>query len=71
MDQVIFLRTESTIKLDASDRQLSGKWLLELNNARDNPTLTRYRLRGFNARNDGNDDPIEYRARYSRMWLRK
>ncbi len=57
------VRTESTLKLDAADRQLTGKWLLELNGSRDNPTLTRYRLRGFNSRGDGNDDPIEYKAR--------
>jgi hypothetical protein len=57
------VRTESTIKLDAADKQLSGQWLLELNRTYDNPTVWRYRLRGFNERNDANDDPIEYRAR--------
>ena len=57
------VRTENTLRMDASDRQLIGRWLLELNNARDNPTVTRYRLRGFNSRDDANDDPIEYRAR--------
>ena len=57
------LRTEETVKLEVADRKLSGNWLLELNRTRDNPTVARYRLRGYNSRNDANDDPTEYRAR--------
>ncbi|MGN6543889.1 MAG: hypothetical protein ACTHK7_02485, partial [Aureliella sp.] len=57
------LDARSLLEMQVSDRQLAGDWRLRVNAAGDNPTLARYRIRGFNERGDANEDPIEYKVR--------
>ena len=51
-------RADAVHELSVDDRQLTGTLLLQLNSEKENPTKLTYRLRGFNARGDGNREPI-------------
>ena len=57
------LRSSSLIDMRIDDYMLVGKIPLRLNPARDNPTEIKYRLRGFNKRNDGNEAPAIHSIR--------
>ncbi len=52
------LHSLSLLDMRIDGPKLTGAISLRLNTARDNPTEVKYRLRGFNSRNDGNESPV-------------
>jgi hypothetical protein len=59
----VFHSASETLDLQTSETQLKGKWLLNLDKKKSNPTVGTYRIKATNSLGESNGDPVIYRMK--------